>query len=213
MSIQKLLRRTFAVCILSAYCLPVGAQDVPDWAVGAWNGRNRKIRANLTLHISRRGNARLTYVYAGGRQEIQTGTVRGDTLSLGDNRYEISRASARDLKVVQANDPTNSVTYRRVRDRGDWDIVESESSPSWAVGRFKGFNNKYNEDIELTIERNGSAVAQIRHRDGKRETQTGSFKNDRLVLSGHEFVLTRNGNGLRSTQADDRDNRMDYQRY
>ncbi|MCC6446402.1 MAG: hypothetical protein IT210_23495 [Armatimonadetes bacterium] len=84
--------------------------------------------------------------------------------------------------------------------------------PSWAVGTFSGHSSLYDMEVELTIYGSGEAVVSNRNADGRLTTTSGSYRRGRLYLGKYAFDLDRTGRGIRTVQADDSRNRIDYRR-
>ena len=85
--------------------------------------------------------------------------------------------------------------------------------PNWAVGQFRGRDEKRDATITLTIRQNGT----VRHRTnyrGDRPTvdQNGKYRDGELRFDGSTLVLARRGNGLQTTERGGSHNRVTYQR-
>jgi Protein of unknown function (DUF3011) len=70
--------------------------------------------------------------------------------------------------------------------------------PAWAVGTFRGHDEREGVDIEVRISPSGSADGQA---NGERFT--GRYAKDRLELARYRFRVTRSGNGFNAVDEGD----------
>lgn len=77
----------------------------------------------------------------------------------------------------------------------------------WMVGSFSGYNTQFNAPVDLTIENDGRATARLGGTSVKGYVNAG-----RLYLGDHEFILSRVGGGLSTSQVGDPDNNVVYRR-
>lgn len=82
--------------------------------------------------------------------------------------------------------------------------------PRWLEGTFRGYDRKYEARITLTIDRDGSVSSQIRHSDGKRESQRGQYRNGKINIGGHPFWVNRTERGIELVQTDERNHRINF---
>lgn len=79
--------------------------------------------------------------------------------------------------------------------------------PSWMVGKFRGFNDKYNSEVTLKIKSDGVVKAKI---DG---TKVQWFvNNEELHVGPSVFDITRAKNGFYTNQHGNRSNEVKYTR-
>jgi hypothetical protein len=183
--------------------------ETPFWAVGRFYGYNSRYGAEIEIDISRNGNARARARFNDGRETTQTGTLRGSRLILDSIGFRVTRTGD-GFRAVQ--DDGTTVDYARSRRPRPPHDPDQTDIPSWVKGSFRGYNSLYDADIDLTITNSGSATANIRFRNGKRETQTGLVRDTVLTLKGFEFTLTRTARGFRAVQRGDSRNTVEYRR-
>jgi hypothetical protein len=82
---------------------------IPSWAIGTFQGHNRKYNSDVELTITPSGQV---YTVAGGRRF--NGTFNGRTLDLQGNRFEVER-SGNGLTTIEEGDYNNRVHYTRYR--------------------------------------------------------------------------------------------------
>jgi len=80
--------------------------------------------------------------------------------------------------------------------------------PSWAAGRFYGRDRQTGSAIALTIARNGSVSVSV---DGNSPSYA-SLRGTTLTNGPYVSRVTRRGNGIRTTDINDRNNFIDYSR-
>jgi len=80
-------------------------------------------------------------------------------------------------------------------------------APDWAVGRFEGYNAKYDAEVSLTIRSNGDM-------DGRAQGQSfsGYVDGDVLRAGGSTFTIERTSDGFVTSQVGDRENQVFYRR-
>lgn len=78
---------------------------------------------------------------------------------------------------------------------------------SWMEGDFAGYNNRFNEPVDLSISRDGRASVRARG-----QSLRGYVNGGRLYIGDHEFYLSRVSDGLQTTQVDDPGNTVVYRR-
>ena len=194
----------------------VGNDTPPDYLRGFHSGgRNDYYRATIDLNVDSRGNASATIRFDDGKRQNQSGYYRDNRLFLNNVRfrtYELRGGFA----IEQDDNSRNKTTWSKGGGGGGWTSGGGGGgvdAPDWIVGEFDGYNRHYDADINLTVRRDGYAVADVRFRNGKRQTQTGNYRNDRLTLSGVGFSVKKTGNGFTTEQLGDRNNWMEYTRH
>ncbi len=79
------------------------------------------------------------------------------------------------------------------------------AAPAWAVGTFRGFDQVYNMDVELTINPNGSVSGYAQNRPLQ-----GSLSGQQLRLGEATFYVKPDSRGFRAVQANDARNQVRY---
>lgn len=169
-------------------------------AAGSWNGSGLRVTFDIDSGlVSNRINGEGAISFFSDRKGIRgisfTGTTRGREVKISflDQRGEVGSNQS----GSGSNWGGNTSNY---------------TAPSWAVGSFHGHNRSYNADVSLNIERNGDARATIRYSDGRRQVQTGRFRDNRLTLEGTQFKIRQSGSGITSEQVGDANNWVEYSR-
>jgi hypothetical protein len=82
--------------------------------------------------------------------------------------------------------------------------AKADRQPSWAVGTFRGYNDKYDLDVWLRISRDGRVERAIRKGRGDVERSEGSWDDGRLAFGGDRFDVYQRGSGIRTVKVSDR---------
>lgn len=196
----------------SGWSKPSSDDSPPDYLRGFHkSGKNSFYNAKVDLNVDLRGNASATVRYADGRVQYQSGFYRDGSLWLDDTRFRTYRSSG-GFTIEEASNSRN----RTVWGSDGWGGVNppdsGSSAPDWIVGEFDGHNRYYDADIHLTVRRDGYSVADVRFSDGRRQTQTGTFRDGRLTLNGVGFKVSRAGSGFSTEQMGNSGNWMEYRR-
>ncbi|HMS56612.1 MAG TPA: hypothetical protein PKA27_14555 [Fimbriimonadaceae bacterium] len=170
----------------------------PDYIRGSHkNGKNNYYGAKIDLTVDSHGNANAVVRYSDGRVQYQSGYYRDGNLYLDSTRFRTYRSSG-GFTIEEVNNSRNKTVWGGDGwGGGSWNPDNSAGdAPSWIVGEFDGHNRYYNADINLTVRKDGYAVADVRFADGRRQTQVGNYRNGRLTLSGVGFKVSQSGNGF-----------------
>ncbi len=160
--------------------------DVPSWAVGTFYGRGGN-GEDVRLVIERGG--RVTADIGGS---VSYGTIYKSTLRINGAESRVTRLN--NGISTQRMDNGLRIDYSKTYSGGGgWDGGQSGNVPSWATGTFYG-RNPNGEYIQLTINRNGTAVANI---DGR--VTNGKVYGEQLNISGASSRITRIRDGIRTT--------------
>ncbi|HPF73152.1 MAG: DUF3011 domain-containing protein [Rhodanobacteraceae bacterium] len=81
------------------------------------------------------------------------------------------------------------------------------AAPDWMVGRFAGYNPRFDAEIDMTISRDGRVTA---HTQGS--TMTGWVDGDRMKVQGAEFRIERIRDGFVTSQVGNERNEVVYHR-
>lgn len=218
---MNITRRIFFFCaalFLLLPCVPAFADPPPAWIIGNYKGYNRKYKVDVELRINYDGTVSTRARGDDGKVSTESGYYREGQLVIGSSSYYAERQ--RDgLRLTQTNDRSNTTEYRR-RDIGDRPPnrplpdrpSRPGSVPSWLIGTFRGYNSKYRVDVELTIERSGDITSLGRQSNGKQTKETGYYSNDQLIIGRNAYYVDRQGDGIRVTEVNDRDNTATYRR-
>ncbi len=82
-----------------------------------------------------------------------------------------------------------------------------DTVPSWAVGDFRGFDERERTDVSITIYPGGNAEGAA-----DRSTFTGRWDKGRLSLGEYRFRLERSGNGFMAVDERDSSHRVYFRR-
>ncbi len=82
--------------------------------------------------------------------------------------------------------------------------------PTWAEGRYRGHDQRWNGDIQLEVFSSGAVEGFVTQRDSERFT--GRFENDRLYLGPDEFKVSRDGDGFKARDTRDSRREIKFQR-
>ncbi len=189
-----------------------GSSTVPSWAVGTFSGYNDRYDQDVELSIDRNGSATLR-TWTDGKQQTSRGNYRNSRLSFDKASYYLSQRGS-GIRITLASNRNESVDLNRGSGGfgGSGGSGGSSSSvPSWAVGTFSGYNGRYDQDVELTISRGGSATLRT-WTDGREQRSNGSYQNGRLVFDRDSYYLSQRGSGIRITLQSNRNESVDLNR-
>lgn len=207
---NKSILTVFSLLAVAATSL---AMDAPSWAVGRFSGINPKYDKRVTIDISRGGDVEITVQ----GQAMQRGTWDGRGFSVTGVRFFVESAR-RGITVIQASDPGNKATYGRIGESnggsgGGWIPPGQDNGdiPSWLQGNHTGGRNDYYDaTIDLNVEGNGNARATVRFDSGRRQTQTGYYRDGVLTLDGIRFRTGSSGRGFFIEQIGQSRNRTNW---
>ena len=83
----------------------------------------------------------------------------------------------------------------------------AEEVPSWAIGTFRGYDEREAVDVELTILPGGSVSGVAGGADF-----SGNLRDKRLETGRHRFTIERSGNGFTAVDEGDSRHRVTYRR-
>jgi hypothetical protein len=81
--------------------------------------------------------------------------------------------------------------------------AKADRPPSWAVGTFRGYNDKYGLDVWLRISRDGRVERAIRKGRGDAEVRVGSWEEGRLIFGRDRFDVERRRSGIVTVKVSD----------
>jgi hypothetical protein len=81
--------------------------------------------------------------------------------------------------------------------------AKADRPPSWAVGTFRGTNEKYNLEVWLRISANGRVDRAIRKGREVAEVREGSWENGELVFGRDRFEVERRRAGIMTIKVSD----------
>lgn len=106
--------------------------------------------------------------------------------------------------------------------------ARADRPPSWAVGIFRGYNRKYNLDVELNIDSRGKATRVTWKRDSRDgrdyylnrgrnyrqrgDSADGRWDRDELVFGKDRYRVDRTREGIYTIKTSDRDDTTDLRR-
>ncbi len=194
------------------------AQRPPSWAVGVFRGSNRKYNLDVEINVSERGKAtRVTWKRGTDRERPDSvdGVWRDGQLVFGGDKYNVSRSGS-GLYTVKENDREDTTDLRRSGSGGGGGNGGGGSGdsrpPSWAVGTFRGRNDKYRLDVELRISRNGTVDRYIWNNDNKPDSERGKWDNDEIVFGKDRYLIYKSGNGIKTQKKGDSSDSTDLRR-
>lgn len=174
-------------------------REVPRWLVGTFRGRNPSGRQRMLVTVEDDG--RVSVVYGDGAR------ARG---TYADRQLRVGSASVWNLSRnddgFRAQDERSRRSEDFVRVADDRDDNDGRV-PRWAVGTFRGTTDS--GESELTINRDGSATATSLV---KRTMFSGRYADGVLTFDWGSFNITRDGDGIRTVQVNNRRNQTSYRR-
>lgn len=209
MTIRLALHRTVAALLCCAMAVPATASTTGDGERGAGARDERVIRCesrNYRYNYCRADTdnraALVSQVSALARCEL------GRTWGYDNRGVWVDRGCAGEFRVGRPSGSGSGAAAAGVI-AGAAIIAaiaaaqhdkRRDSVPSWAVGSFRGFDDREQADLEIRITPSGTAQGIA---NGQRFS--GTWANDRLELAQFHFRVTRAGNGFNAV--DERDDR------
>ena len=213
--------------LASAFNLPSVGTDYtgPQPFPGQGGGNYRNCTTGVYRGFTNTGEAELTISGNGvatarslSTNATYSGRCANDVLYFDWGSFNIVREGRNNISTVEIGNPTNRTQYRRVSGNtgpvplpypgypeqgpGEGNIV-----PNWAVGTFRGTTS--NGESELTITVDG--VANVRALNTN-QIFNGSYANGVLTFNWGSFNLVREGNGFRTVEVNNPQNRTSYRR-
>jgi hypothetical protein len=181
-------------------------RDVPRWLVGSFRGRNPSAARPQRMLVTVENNGRVSVVYGDGRREQGTYTDR--QLRIGSSSvWNISRNDNNGFRAQDDRSRRSEDFIRVESGAGDNDDDNNGRVPRWVVGTFRGMTSS--GESELTINRDGTATATSLV---NRTSAPGRYDNGVLTFAWGSFNVTREGDGIRTVQVNDRRNQTTYRR-
>jgi hypothetical protein len=180
-------------------------RDVPRWLVGTFRGLNPSARRQQRMLVTVEDNGRVSVVYGDGRREqgtyserqLRVGSASVWNVSRNDNGFR-----------AQDDNSRRSEDFVRVEAGGNNNDDDNDGRvPRWVVGTFRGTTDS--GESELTINRDGSATATSLT---NRTSFPGRYDNGVLTFRWGSFNVTRDGDGIRTVQVNDRRKQTSYRR-
>lgn len=180
-----------------------GGRDdrAPRWLVGSFNGRSPSNRRRVALTIGRGGA--VSAVYDNGSRDEGTydnGQIRFNNSTV----WDVSRIEQGFRAAWGSRSEVFSSTSGR-----DYDNTDDNDGrvPRWARGTFRGTTDS--GESELTIRADGTATARSLT---KNQSFQGTYSGGVLRFDWGTFEVERIGDGIRTVQTNNRNNRTDYRR-
>jgi hypothetical protein len=200
--------------------IPQPGNNYRNCTTGVYRGFTNTGEAELAIAGNGVATARSLVTNA-----VYNGRCANDVLYFDWGSFNIVREGRNNISTVEIGNPTNRTQYRRVGgdtgiippsypnypnnpgypgnpDNGNGNIV-----PNWAVGTFRGMTN--NAESELTLTEDG--VATIRALNAN-QIYKGSYANGVLTFAWGSFRLVREGDGFRTVDVNNQQNRTSYRR-
>ncbi len=86
----------------------------PDWAVGRFQGHNRKYNVDVTLTIRPDGDVRSVGHFPSGKVSRETGRFRDGKIHIPSSGNYYVEQTDKGIRLIQVNDPKNKASYHRV---------------------------------------------------------------------------------------------------
>lgn len=167
----------------------------PNWAVGTFYSTNG---ANITVTIE--NNGRVTVVNNGQRY---WGTYYRGNMTVNGDVSTVTRQGNGFRTYNRNNGQTTIYSRTGGGTGGGWGNNpgvgggNTSTPPSWAVGNFTSTNGS---NVYLTILNNGQVTATVNG-----QMYYGTYYNGAITLNGDVSTVTRNGNGIRTYNTNNRD--------
>lgn len=193
------MRKKVAAIFLIALIVPLGLAQVPRWAVGKFKGSHDG--SAITISVTNQGDVFYTSS-KNGKSVEREGRISGGIMTVGPTRYNIEET--RDgFRAYSSTNGKERISFIRIGGSIGEDIGRPQRPPSWAVGKFSGYNKKYDSDMTVTVSQDGNATAIVRPRKGGTQTQRGSWNGTYLTLDGIKFNVREESRGISLRQIDD----------
>jgi hypothetical protein len=176
-----------------------GDRRVPRWLVGSWNGRSPSNQRRVSLTVGSDGEVSALY-NNGSREEgrYENGRIRFNN----SDGWDVSRVEG----GFRAAHGARSEVFRSGSGGGNDDDNDGRV-PRWVRGTFRGTTDS--GESELIIRADGTATARS---ISKNQSFQGTYSNGRLRFDWGTFEVERTGDGIRTVQTNNRNNRTDYRR-
>ena len=212
--------------LASAFNMPsVGTTYAGPQQFPGQGGNNRNCTTGVYRGFTNTGEAELTISGNGvatarslTTNAVYSGRCANDVLYFDWGSFNIVREGRNNISTVEIGNTSNRTQYRRVS--GNTGVVpptypgpsypgqgQGNIVPNWAEGTFRGTTN--NGESELTITADG--VATIRALNTN-QLYNGTYANGVLTFAWGSFSLVREGNGFRTVEVNNPQNRTSYRR-
>ena len=162
---------------------------VPSWAVGSFSARNPQNGGTIYMNVQSNGTVTLTYDNGAPIYATMNGTI------LNNPPYQ-SRVSRINNGIRTTSTTGNDYVdyFRTTVDPGPG-AGGGGNVPNWAVGTFYATNPQNGGTIQLTVERNGTAIIVFDNGAPIYATVNGTILNN----PPYQSRLSRINNGIRTT--------------
>lgn len=177
-----------------------GNGNAPSWAVGTFNGRNPQTGGTIQMIVSPNGNVVVNFENG----TSATATMIGDRLV---NEGAVARVTriANGFRTTRLDNGESIDYYISGTSGGGFGGGTGGNVPSWAIGTFYSRNPQTGGNITMTINRSGSVTISFENGSVVYATLNGERLNNNGIIS----VVSRIGNGIRTTRVDNGE-RIDY---
>jgi len=143
---------------------------------------------------------------------VYSGRCANDVVYFDWGSFNIAREGRNSVTLSEIGNQQNRVTYRRVSGGDSGDINPGYPNqygnvPAWAVGTFRGRNERGESDI--TVAPNGVVTARSLNSD---DYGTGRYANGVITFDWGTFRVDQEGDGIRLVEVRNSRNRASYQR-
>lgn len=193
----------------------------PEWAIGRFKGQNKHYFVNLDMTITSNGSVTVRVTERNGDSRTVRTSYRNGRIEIENNSYQLQEI-LKGIRLVQVRDPSNAADLQKFGGPGGYNPEDfggdrdgggrDDRPPSWAVGTFEGHNDKYDNDVIMTINSDGRVTQEITENNGRRHASRGTLRDRTMEIGGKRFTVTSYGSGMRIIQQGDRSNRVDFVR-
>lgn len=196
---------------------------------GTYSGFSQAMNSDVTMRFSERGQVEARYMSRRTRDiKFHRGTYDSGRISLEGTIFMVE-LKGQNLQLRESKNSTNLFELRPGNANFNWpnwsnnnnqgsgwgnsnDNNSAQRPPEWVVGQFAGYNRRLDADIDLRINSNGNTSATLRYSNGRRQTQTGTYRDNRFSLGNTWYSLRRTDSGFSAEQTNDKNNWMEYRR-
>lgn len=187
-----------------------GQNTPPDWAIGTFRGYSPKYKLDVELRIDPRGHV-FRYIWSrkNTRPDSAEGSWERGKLVFGGDTYYLSRRGG-GIRTVKSSDPGDYTNFSRT---GTPDRLPIRTDvPDWAIGTFRGFNRKYNLEVEINITARGAVHRVIWNDKGRPDSADGNFQDNQLVFGRDRYDIFKAGSGVHTIKVGDERDETDFRR-
>lgn len=184
-----------------------GGNVRPCTITGTYRGYTNSGEAELSF--SSNGTASARSLVNGA---VYSGRCANDVVYFDWGSFNIVREGRNNVTLSEIGNQQNRVTYRRVSGGDSGDINPSYPDqngnvPSWAVGTFRGRNERGESDI--TVAPNGVVTARSLNSE---DYGSGRYANGVITFDWGTFRVDQEGDGIRLAEVRNPRNRATYRR-